>query len=209
MANKHYVMVVDTKRCIGCHTCSVACKLENNEPDGIWWNRVLTVGGESMDTPAGIFPNVQMGYITLGCQHCENPACVKVCPVGATYKDEETGLVMQDYDKCLGCRYCMVACPYTGVRQFNWEEPKFATGFAVGSADVAVHQKNVVEKCTFCAHRLAKGQEPACIEVCPARARHFGDLNDPNSEVSQLLRQRSHFQLLAEKGTNPSVYFLT
>ncbi len=207
MAAKHYSMVIDLKRCIGCHTCAVACKSENNLPDGIWWNRTLTIGGAEMDTPTGVFPNVQMQYLTLACQHCENPACVKVCPVGATWKDAETGIVMQDYSKCIGCRYCMVACPYTGVRQFNWEEPKFATGFATGSE--AYHAKNVVEKCMFCAHRLAQGELPLCVEVCPARARHFGDLNDPNSEVSQLLRQRSHFQLLAEKGTHPSVYFLT
>jgi molybdopterin-containing oxidoreductase family iron-sulfur binding subunit len=209
MANIRYGMVIDTKRCIGCHTCAVACKLENNQPDGKWWNRTLTVGGESMDTPAGIFPNVQMGFITLACQHCENPACIKVCPVGATYKDEATGVVRQDYDKCIGCRYCMVACPYNGVRQFNWEEPVYATGFPVGSADAPVHQQSTVEKCTFCAHRLAKGEIPFCIDVCPGRARHFGDLNDPASEVSQLLLKRAHFQLLPEKGTNPSVYFLT
>jgi len=208
MANKHYVMVIDTRRCIGCHTCAMACKVENNLPDKNWWNRTLTVGGASMDTPAGVYPYLEMGFITLACQHCENPACVKVCPVGATYKDETTGIVMQNYDKCLGCRYCMVACPYTGVRVFNWEEPKYSVGFAVGSADAAPHQKNVVEKCIFCAHRLANNQLPACIEVCPGRARHFGDLNDPTSEVSMLLRQRSYFQLLAEKGTQPSVYFL-
>lgn len=209
MTNKHYVMLVDTKRCIGCHTCAMACKLENNLPDGIWWNRTLTVGGKNMDTPTGAYPNLMMGYITLACQQCENPACVKVCPVGATWKDEETGIVMQDPDKCLGCRYCMVACPYTGVRQFNFEEPQFATGLPVGSADAMQHQENTVEKCTFCAHRVAKGEEPACVEVCPARARHFGDLNDPDSEVSQLLRTRSSFRLLEEKGTEPSVYFLS
>jgi molybdopterin-containing oxidoreductase family iron-sulfur binding subunit len=209
MAKKHYVMLVDTKRCIGCHTCAVTCKLENNLPDTIWWNRVLTDGGEEIDFPAGEFPYLQKEFITLACQHCENPACIKVCPVGATWKDEETGLVMQDPDKCIGCRYCVVACPYTGVRQFNFEEPEYATGFSVGAAEAPSHQKSTIGKCTFCVHRLAKGVDPACIPGCPGRARHFGDLNDPNSEVAQLLRQRSHFQLLDEKGTNPSVYFLT
>ena len=208
MAAKHYVMVIDTRRCIGCHTCAVGCKSENNLPDGIWWNRTVTNGGDQMDTPKGIFPDLQMEFMTLSCQHCEDPACTKVCPVGATYKDEATGIVMQDYDKCIGCRYCMVACPYTGVRQFNWEEPQYATGFPVGSPDAVPHQKNVVEKCIFCAPRVAKGELPFCVEVCPARARHFGDLNDPKSDVSELLRQRSHVQLLAEKGTDPSVYFL-
>jgi len=202
-------MVVDTKRCMGCHTCSLACKVENNQPDGIWWNRVLTVGGSDIDTPSGVYPEVRLEFITLACQHCENPACVKVCPVGATWKDEETGLVMQDPEACIGCRYCMVACPYTGVRQFNFDEPQYSSGFAVGSEDATKHVKSTVEKCTFCAHRLAKGQLPACIEQCPARARHFGDLNDPNSEVAQLLRERSSFRLLEEKGTEPSVYFLT
>lgn len=209
MAGKRYVMVVDTKRCMGCHTCSLACKVENNQPDGIWWNRVLTVGGSDIDTPSGVYPEVRLEFITLACQHCENPACVKVCPVGATWKDEETGLVMQDPEACIGCRYCMVACPYTGVRQFNFDEPQYSSGFAVGSEDATKHVKSTVEKCTFCAHRLAKGQLPACIEQCPARARHFGDLNDPNSEVAQLLRERSSFRLLEEKGAEPSVYFLT
>ncbi len=209
MANKHLAMLVDLKRCIGCHTCAVACKQENNLPNKIWWNRVLTVGGQEMDTPQGIFPNVKMQYMTLSCQHCENPACVKACPVGATYKREEDGIVMQDYDRCIGCRYCMVACPYTGVRQFNWQKPQYELDFAVGGIPIPAHQYNVVEKCTFCYQRLAQGMEPACIEVCPGRARIFGDLNDPDSEVSNLLKHRSHFQLLAEKGTKPSVYFLT
>lgn len=204
-----YGMLIDLNRCIGCHTCAVACKIESNLPVDIWWNRILTVGGGAMDTAVGTYPNSEMHHLPLACQHCENPACVKVCPVGATWKDEETGIVMQDPSKCLGCRYCMVACPYTGVRQFNFEAPAYATGFAVGSTDAMIHQKSTVEKCTFCAHRVAKGQLPACIEQCPGRARHFGDLNDPASEVSQLLRTRAHFRLLEEKGTEPSVYFLT
>ena len=204
----HYGFALDEQRCIGCHTCSVACRVENNLPQGTWWNRALTDGGEDMDTPAGIFPDVKMSYLTVACQHCENPACVKVCPVGATYRDEETGVVRQDYDKCIGCRMCMSACPYTGVRSFNWEEPKFTIDFSVGDADVPSHQKHVVEKCTMCWHRLAKGEEPACVEVCPARARFWGDLDDPDSEVSRLVREREHMRLLEDRGTNPSVYYL-
>ena len=91
----------------------------------------MTVGGNHMDAPSGMYPNLEMYNITLACQHCENPACVKVCPVGATYKDEETGVVRQDYDKCIGCRMCMAACPYTGVRSFNWEEPRYHLEFSV------------------------------------------------------------------------------
>lgn len=208
MSAKRYGMVVDTKSCIGCHTCAVTCKGENGVPDDIWWNRILTVGGDDMDTPAGEFPSLKMSFLPLACQHCENPACIKVCPVGATYKDAETGIVRQDYDKCIGCRMCMSACPYTGVRSFNWEEPNYAIGFATGDADVPSHQKHTVEKCTLCYHRTAHGEEPECVGACPARARYFGDLNDPDSEVSRLVREREHMQLLPEMGTNPSVYYL-
>lgn len=208
MAAKHYALAIDTTRCMGCHTCGIACKQENNLPDNVWWCRSLTVGGPNMDAPAGVFPEVSMSYLTLQCQHCENPACVKVCPVGATYRDEETGVVRQDYDKCIGCRMCMAACPYTGVRSFNWEEPTYSIGHALGDPTVPEHQKHVVEKCTLCWHRLARGEEPACIDACPAEARHFGDLNDPASEVSQLIASRANEQLLPEQGTNPSVYYL-
>ena len=204
----HYGMVIDTKRCVGCNACTVACKMANNVPQDIFWTRALTDGGEVMDTPAGEFPDVSLRYITVSCQHCENPACAKVCPVGATYKDPATGVVRQDYDKCIGCRMCMSACPYTGVRSFNWEEPRYPMDFALGDADAPKHQKHVVEKCIFCYQRLARGETPACMDLCPARARHFGDLDDPDSEVSKLLKERSYEQLLPSEGTKPSVYYL-
>jgi len=204
-----YAMAIDLDRCTGCHACSVACKVENNLPNGIWWNRVMTVGGESMDTPEGKFPNLRMEFLPINCQHCENPACVKACPVGATYKRKEDGIVIQNYDKCIGCRYCMVACPYSGVRQFNWKEPEYAIEVAMGDAAVEPHQYNVVEKCTFCSHRLAQDLKPACIDTCPNRARFFGDIDDPNSDVSKAIKGRSYFHLLEEKGTKPSIYYLT
>ena len=203
-----YGLVIDTKRCIGCHGCAIACKSENNVPDGIVWNRVMTDGGASLDTPAKMAGGLKMDFMPVSCQHCENPACVKVCPVGATYKDPETGVVRQDYEKCIGCRMCMAACPYTGVRSFNWEEPKYSVGHALGSASVPAHQKHTVEKCTLCWHRLAEGQEPFCIGVCPGIARHFGDFDDPESEVSKLIASRDYKQLLPEMGTKPSVYYL-
>ena len=203
-----YGMVLDLKRCIGCHTCSVACRVANNLPNGVWWNRVMTEGGEDMDTPAGTYPNLRIRYIPVSCQHCGNPACVKVCPVGATYKDTETGIVRQDYEKCSGCRMCIAACPYTGVRSFLWEEPKYVVDFAKGDKEVPPHQKHAVEKCTFCYQRIAQGIEPACMELCIARARYWGDLDDPNSIPNQKLQGRQYFTLLPEQGTKPSVYFL-
>lgn len=203
-----YAMAIDINRCTGCNSCSVACKVENNLPDDIWWNRILTVGGETIDSPKGTFPNLSMQFLPINCQHCENPSCVKACPVGATYKRKEDGIVIQDYDKCIGCRYCMVACPYSGVRQFNWKEPEYAIDVEMGDSTVTAHQFNTVEKCTFCTHRLADGLLPACIETCPTRARTFGDIDDPNSDVSKAIKGRSYFKLMEDKGTKPSVYYL-
>ena len=206
-----YGMVIDTKKCMGCHVCVLACKVENNLPEGIWWNRVLTdtEPGYDFDMVGGTYPNnLKLSYIPITCQHCENPLCVKSCPVGATWKDPDTGVVRQDYDKCIGCRMCMAACPYTGVRSYNWEEPKYHVDYKLGGKDVPEHQKHTVEKCTFCYHRISKGIEPACMHLCVGRARHWGDLNDPNSEVSKLIATRQWKQLLPEKGTKPSVYYL-
>ena len=195
-----YGFVIDQKRCVGCQTCAVACKSFNNLPDGVWWNRVMTDGGDAMDTAGGVYPNNYLSFVPVACQHCENPACVKVCPVGATYKDAETGVVRQDYDKCIGCRMCMSACPYTGVRSFNWDEPQYQIDVVVGDSDVAPHQKHTVEKCTMCWNRLAKGLAPACVEVCPAKARFWGDLDDPDSDVASKLAGRREHQLLEEMG---------
>jgi molybdopterin-containing oxidoreductase family iron-sulfur binding subunit len=200
-------MAIDLERCTGCHACTVACKVENNLPNQIWWNRILTIGGESPDTPKGAFPELNMEFLPINCQHCENPPCTEVCPVNATYKRKD-GIVSTDYDKCIGCRQCIMACPYSGVRQFNAKKPEYAIEVAMGDDCVAPHQENVVEKCTFCVHRLDKGLEPACIHTCQNRARFFGDLDDPESEVSKAITDRGHMKLLEEKGTNPSVFYL-
>jgi molybdopterin-containing oxidoreductase family iron-sulfur binding subunit len=201
-----YAMVIDLARCVGCQTCAIQCKLENNVPLGLAWNRVLTMGGQQIDTPKGTFPNLEMYHVPLACQHCEDPPCVKVCPVGCCYQRPD-GIVLIKYEQCIGCRYCIAACPY-GVRVFNWGDPQHVPDFPIGNAEVPVRPRGVVEKCTFCVHRVDKGLDPACVASCPARARFFGDVNDPESEVSKLIRERSGYQLLPEIGTDPHVYFL-
>ena len=207
MANK-YAIVVDTRRCIGCWSCSVACKLENNLPDQVWYSTVETVGGDQPNTPAGEYGNCTLCYMPTHCMHCDTPACTPVCPTGATYKDEEIGIVMQDTEICIGCGSCLNACPYTGVRTLVDGEPIPVLDWPVGSLEAPLHVANTVEKCTLCCHRVVKGDVPACVEGCPGRARYFGDLNDPESEVSKLLAEREYTQVLVEAGTGPNIYYI-
>ena len=200
-------MVVDQDKCIGCWTCAVACKQQQNVGIGLYWLRVLTVGGDAMDVPAGTFPALTMAYQSTNCFHCDNPPCVKACPTQATFK-MDNGIVNVDYDRCIGCRYCMVACPYDN-RVFNWRAP-----VQEPPADVAVvgetpaRPKGVVEKCTFCVQRTAEGLLPRCVVACPTGARVFGDLDDPDSEVSVQLRERPSYVVFPERGTEPSVHYL-
>ena len=204
-----YGMAVDTARCSGCNACSMTCKVENNVPDTVWWSKAVTVGGDYLHTPSGEYPdNLSMSFYTLACQHCENPACVAVCPIdGATYKRED-GIVMQDYELCIACRLCMSACPYTGVRTYIEGEPVYTLDFAVGDAGIQERPGNNIEKCNFCYHRIDRNERPACVDICPAQARHFGDLDDPGSEISRLVAQRPYHKLLTEWGTGPSIYLL-
>ncbi len=177
-------MIVDLDRCIGCYACVVACKQENGVPLGAYWNRVSTVG------PVGKFPDVEMYYLPVMCQQCQNPACVAVCPTGAAYRRSPDGLVLINKDKCIGCQTCIKACPY-GVRYYNAEQ-------------------KVTEKCTACVHLLDAGKDPACVSACSGRARLFGDLDDPNSTVSKALAKAgaANVHNLTDVGTKPSSRYI-
>ena len=153
----HYGMAIDTKRCVGCNACSMACKMVNNLPNDTWWTRVLTDGGDEIDTPAGIFPNVSMKYLTVSCQHCENPACVAGCPTGAMFKSDD-GTVLHIDDRCVVCRNCMTVCPY-GAPQLDEGE-------------------NMVVKCDSCKALRESGRNPVCVDACPMRALEFGDMDE-------------------------------
>ncbi|WP_070364380.1 sulfate reduction electron transfer complex DsrMKJOP subunit DsrO [Halodesulfurarchaeum formicicum] len=205
-----YGMVIDLERCIGCQACAISCSQENNVSLDQQWNRVLTEGGTNMDTPAGTYPEsgrdgtLEMNHQPTACQHCQNAPCVKVCPVNATYTRED-GIVEIDYDKCMGCRYCMAACPYN-ARVFNFGESK--TIPAAGTGHVEERPQGVVEKCTFCTHRLEKGIDPACVVGCPSDARIFGDLDDPDSTVSRYVKKYETDRLLEDLDTEPNTYYV-
>ncbi len=178
---KHYVMVIDARRCYGVQACTVACKAEYKVPLGE--NRSWVEEIEK-----GNFPNVSRSFLPRLCNHCDNPPCVSVCPTGATWKRDEDGIVVVDPNVCIGCKYCLQACPYD-MRFINQD---------TGSAD----------KCDFCIHRVSQGLEPACVEACPSRARIFGDLNDTESEVYKLIAENPVTTLRPEKGTEPNVYYI-
>ncbi len=224
-ARPRWGMVIDLDRCTGCQACTTACQMENNTPPPSattagegrsirWMDLVPIVEGE--------YPRVKLRLLPRPCMQCDHPPCIKVCPVGATAKGED-GIVAQVYARCIGCRYCTTACPYT-VRYFNWYEPSWPEELGLAlNPDVSVRPKGVVEKCTFCHHRLAKARDraaaerrelepgeyvPACAEACPARAIAFGDLDDAGSEVARLARSPRVFRLLEDLGTEPKVYYL-
>ncbi len=219
-------MVIDLNRCTGCSECVAACKVENNiaivgksESENkrtMLWMDILT-------SHEGEYPDTKIRYMPRPCFHCDNPPCTKVCPVRATYLNEE-GIVTQIFPQCIGCRYCMAACPYT-VKSFNWYPPAWPQEMESAlNPDVLVRPAGIVEKCTFCVHRLQKAKElaasedrelkdedyvPACVECCPTEAIHFGDLENSESEVSSLIKSFKAFRLLEELGTEPKVYYLS
>ncbi|NLG11324.1 MAG: 4Fe-4S dicluster domain-containing protein [Coriobacteriaceae bacterium] len=218
-----YGMVIDLSRCIGCRTCAVVCKNHHAQPQGIWWNRVITEGADEYGVAVPDGDNFRMRFLPITCQHCIDAPCEQVCPTGATYHDADNGTVLVDYEKCIGCRYCMSACPY-GVRQFNWEDPKKIKGVDEGKYQYGypedfrkdghlVYTPNrpagVVEKCTMCAQYIAQGLNPACVDACPANARIFGDLDDPQSKIVTYMLERDIKVLGEEYNTHPQVYYVS
>jgi len=197
-----YGMVIDLKRCIGCYGCQIICKSENATPPGILWSRLLFY-------ESGSYPNVRKIHLPLLCMHCKDPACVDTCPTGATAKRQD-GIVTIDNTKCMGCKSCVIACPYR-ARSFHGEESEYFPGQGLTPYERVGYRKHptgLVEKCDFCLSRIQEGLEPACVTGCMAKARYFGDLDDPDSEVSKLIRDYCGFQIYPELGTDPSVYYI-
>jgi molybdopterin-containing oxidoreductase family iron-sulfur binding subunit len=219
-------MAIDIDRCTGCSACVTACHAENNIPlsdpesaakgRAIHWIRVDRYY-------EGEFPDIKVKHMPVLCQHCDDAPCEPVCPVYATYQSPE-GLNVQVYNRCVGTRYCANNCPYS-VRFFNWFDPVWPTPLNLQhNPDVSIRVGGVMEKCTFCIQRInrveldAKGEtrpiadgeiQPACVQSCPAEAMVFGDLNDPESKVSQLAGSGRSTQLLEEAGTKPKVFYLS
>lgn len=202
-----YGMVIDLKRCIGCNTCTVACRVENFTPPGILWCRVEKI-------EVGKYPNARLISVPMSCMHCGDAPCVKVCPTGASHK-LENGIVLVDYEKCTGGKACMGVCPYK-ARQFVEKISEYYPGkgftpyeqLREKQTGTKKHIVGVVEKCTFCVDRVNEGKEPFCVETCVGNARTFGDLDDPNSRVSTLITERHASQLRAELGTDPSIFYI-
>ena len=208
-----YGMVVDLNRCVGCQTCTIACKHHNDTPPGVQWRRVL-------DVEQGEYPDVERLFLVTGCQHCANPPCVPVCPTGAT-RQRADGLVTMDYDTCIGCGYCAVACPYQARTIAHEREWYF--GAPSRQEERVFHEERVgvASKCTFCVDKIDEAagspgvvpgldleSTPACAASCIAQALHFGDFADPDSNVSRLAEENAHFQMHAELGTDPQIRYL-
>lgn len=210
----HWGMVIDLRKCIGCMTCTVACEVENFLPRGVSWGKVA-------DFEDGEFPKVKRTFLQLPCMQCEEPACKNVCPTEAISKRED-GIVLIDYDKCIGCRICVIACPYDAPSYIDTIQlplPLLRVKKEVRSKYQIVKEKKV-SKCTFCAHRIDKAKEtgkipgkdpevtPLCVNTCVGNARYFGDLDDEESEVAKLVKSKRAFVLYEEAKTKPSVYYL-
>lgn len=210
---RRWVMVIDLRKCIGCHACTIGCIAENKLPPGVVYRPVI-------EEEIGEYPNVRSRFIPRPCMQCDDPPCTPVCPVNATYKRPD-GIVEIDYNKCIGCRYCITACPY------NARTADFGENYTDNTPELQEYEKipnfeygkrwdrtkegspvGNARKCHFCLHRLNVGMLPMCVTTCVGRATYFGDANDPNSLVSELIAQPNVMRLKEELGTKPKVYYL-
>ena len=210
--DEKWAMVIDVKACIGCRRCVYACVKENNigRNSGFTYIQVLEMDVGSIDIEHANLRFEEGGrpdkwYFPIQCMQCAKPTCVYGCPVIATWKEPD-GIVVIDYDKCIACRNCMVTCPYD-ARHFNWVEPEVPATEV--NPKVPLHEKaGTVEKCTFCIHKTRGGATTTCTEACPVGARTFGDLNDPDSAVSKILKTRRAFRLKEELGNKPMIWYV-
>lgn len=208
-------MLIDTRKCVGCYACTIGCVSEYKLPPGVVYRPVL-------EEEKGAYPGVQRTFLPRPCMQCENPSCVKVCPVGATFKQAD-GIVAIDYNKCIGCRSCLAACPY-GARSFDTgayyttETPELqlyekATFYEYGQKwSRSSHSSPVVgsaRKCSFCTSRLSQGMLPVCVTTCIGRATYFGDLNDKNALINKVLGSAQPVRLKESLGTSPQVFYIT
>ena len=213
-----FAYALDISRCIGCRRCVYACVEENNQSRDpqIHWIKVLSMEKEKGVDFAHADPYYQPAtvpeeghfYVPVACQQCENPPCTKVCPTGATWKEKD-GIVVIDYDWCIGCRYCMAACPY-GARHFNWTTPSIPKAEINTNTHYLGNRprpKGVVEKCTFCIQRTREGRYPACVEVCPVGARKFGNLLDKDSEIRYIIEHKRVLVLKEDLNTMPKFFY--
>ncbi len=220
---RQWVMVIDLRKCVGCHACTLSCVVENKLPPGVVYRPVL-------EEELGTYPHVVRRFIPRPCMQCDRPPCVPVCPVNATWKRPD-GIVVIDYEQCIGCRYCITACPY-GARTFDFgdrytEGTPRAQSFLLGKEGAAVHETipmfeygqprprrdesspiGNTRKCHFCLHRIERGLLPQCVVTCIGRATFFGDANDPESLVAELIARPNVMRLKEELGTEPKVYYL-
>ncbi len=220
---RRWVMVIDLRKCVGCHACTISCVAENKLPPGVVYRPVL-------EETWGTYPNIGRRFIPRPCMQCDNPPCTPVCPVNATFKNAE-GIVEVDYDQCIGCRACLTACPY-GARtsdfgltytedmpvadgliagRMNTEGYERASNFEYGDARARHGHESPIgnaRKCHFCLHRVRVGELPACVSTCIGRATLFGDANDPNSLVSEMIASPNVMRIKEELGTEPRVYYL-
>ena len=220
---RRWVMVIDLRRCVGCSACTIACVAENKLPPGVVYRPVL-------EEEIGTYPNVTRRFIPRPCMQCDNPPCTPVCPVHATWKNED-GVVVVNYEQCIGCRYCLTACPYAArtsdFGHFYTADTPPATPFLLGQETADDYERAAnfeygkawdradggspignARKCHFCLHRIAEGMLPACVTTCIGRATLFGDANDPDSLVAEMIAKPNVMRLKEEMGTEPRVYYL-